>query len=181
MDTRHIFIRVCVGEKKKVRVRNNMYVHMYTSMPQDTGKNDRIPVCVPNPFPAYVPDRLHELNMLGRIFSGNPFPPVSCEHEIVSSRPIPSTKWLPNIPCHSDQAVNKRKHCPILSIGKPSSILLRRARGPHHNTSGPARNTCILFQKHILLPIICLMSIYILYKSHVLFEETWSTNGTERP
>ena len=86
-----------------------------------------------------------------------------------------------NIPCHSDQAVNKRKHCPILSIGKPSSILLRRARGPHHNTSGPARNTCILFQKDILLAIICLMSIYTLYKSHVLFEETRSTNGTERP
>ena len=64
------YIHKCMcGREKKVVVRNNMYVHLYTSMPQETGKSDRIPVCVPNPFPAYVPDRLHELNMLGRILS----------------------------------------------------------------------------------------------------------------
>ena len=66
------------------------------------------PTDSPNMFPAHFPTDSR------RGIVSRPVP----SQEIVYSRSIPSTKWLPTFPSHSHPAVNKREHFPIPSLGK---------------------------------------------------------------
>ena len=58
--------------------------------------------------------------------------PVPYRQRIVSSRPIPSTKWFPTFPSHSRPAVNRREHFPVPPLGKTQkNFRLRRAKRSH--------------------------------------------------
>ena len=92
-------------------------------------RSRRIPRPVSGPihdhvmFPTtdYVPDRFSEL-----------FPPcsmIASRHEIVDSRPVPSTEWLPAFPSHSRSAVSKQEPFPVPSPGTTQNFFrLRRAK-----------------------------------------------------